>query len=192
MSDGRRAWITDPRTVRAAVEDDDHPSPPPAYGYGGWTPGDRAVLVYDRYDVWSVAPDGDRAPVALTARAGRAAQRIYRVLDPRTDEPAGTFAGRRPVFAGAPYVLTVTDDRSKAQGFATLTGLRQQMPRTTVMLDRAIGEPLRSRDGRRLVFTEQRFDTFPDLWSSDSLPSRRPGSAMRIRKPPAMHRDMRG
>ena len=170
MSDGRRAWITDPRTIRAAVEDDDHPSPPPAYGYGGWTPGDRAVLVYDRYDVWSVAPDGDRAPVALTGRAGRAAQRIYRVVDPSTDEAAGIFAGRRPVFAVAPYVLSVTDDRTKAQGFATLTGAAAQTPRTTMLLDRAIGEPLRSRDGRRLVFTEQRFDTFPDLWSSGALP----------------------
>ena len=26
LADGRKTWITDPRTVRAAVEDDDHPA----------------------------------------------------------------------------------------------------------------------------------------------------------------------
>ncbi|MEO7040348.1 MAG: prolyl oligopeptidase family serine peptidase [Candidatus Elarobacter sp.] len=172
MSDGRRAWITDPRTIRAAVEDDDHPAPPPAYGFGGWTPGDRAALVYDRYDIWSVSPDDERAPVALTRGAGRASQRIYRVMDPRTDQPEGVFNGPHPVFESAPYVLTVTDDRSKAEGFAALNGLAAQAPHTTMLLDRTIGRPLRARTTGRLVFTEQRFDVFPDLWTSGAMPSR--------------------
>ncbi len=98
LADGRKTWITDPRTVRAAQEDDDHPAPPPAYGFGGWTPGDRGVLVYDRYDVWLASPDGG-PPVALTRGAGRAAQRIYRVVHPRTDEPDSAFLSARPVFA---------------------------------------------------------------------------------------------
>jgi dipeptidyl aminopeptidase/acylaminoacyl peptidase len=170
MADGRKAWITDPRTVRAALEDDDHPAAPPPYGFGGWTPGDTGVLIYDRYDVWLASPDGG-TPVNLTHGAGRAAQRIYRVVRPRTDEPTGAFAAPRPVFDRAPFLLSVVDDRTKASGFATLTSLAPQTPRVTMLLDKAVGVPLRGRDGGGLVFTEQRFDEFPDLWSSAPLPT---------------------
>jgi dipeptidyl aminopeptidase/acylaminoacyl peptidase len=170
LADGRKAWITDPRTVRAAEEDDDHPAPPPPYGFGGWTPGDRGVLVYDRYDVWLASPDGG-PPVALTRGAGRAAQGIYRVVHPRTDEPDSAFVNARPVFARAPYLLSVVDDRTKASGFAVLATLAPQTPpRITMLLDKAVGAPWRGRDGGGLVFTEQRFDEFPDLWSSAALP----------------------
>ncbi|HEY6237208.1 MAG TPA: prolyl oligopeptidase family serine peptidase, partial [Candidatus Elarobacter sp.] len=169
LADGRKAWITDPRTVRAALEDDDHPAAPPPYGMGGWTPGDRGVLIYDRYDVWLASPDGG-APVALTRGAGRAAQRIFRVVRPRTDEPLSRFAAARPVFDRAPYLLSVVDDRTKASGFAELASLAPQAPRVTMLLDKAVGVPWRGRDGGGLVFTEQRFDEFPDLWSSAPLP----------------------
>ena len=168
MRDGRKAWITDPRTVRAAVEDDDHPAPPPPYGSGGWTPGDAAVLVYDRYDVWRASPDGG-STVPLTRGAGRAAQRVYRVVRPHTDEPESAFVADRPVFGREP-LLSVLDDRTKARGFATLSSLQPQAPRTTMMVDKSIGVPYRARDGGGLVFTEQRFDEFPDLWRAAAIP----------------------
>lgn len=169
MADGRKVWLSDPRRVRAAVEDDDHPALPPSYGSAGWTPGDRALVVYDRYDVWLLSPDG-AAPVALTRGAGRAAQRIYRVVRPRTDEPDSTFVSARPVFDRAPYLLGVTDDRTKASGFATVASLAPQTPRVTLLPDKAVGVPWRGRDDGRLVFTQQRFDEFPDLWASAALP----------------------
>ncbi len=169
LADGRKAWITDPRTVRAATEDDDHPAPPPPYGFGGWTPGDRGVLIYDRYDVWLASPDGGPA-VALTHGAGRAAQRIYRVVHARTDAPAGVLVPERPVFDRAPFLLSVVDDRTKASGFAVLTSLAPQAPRVTMLLDKSVGVPWRGRDGGGLVFSEQRFDEFPDLWASAPLP----------------------
>src|ERR1700681_1365205 len=170
IADGRKAWITDPRTVRAALEDDDHPAAPPPYGFGDWLPDDRGVLIYDRYDVWLAAPDGG-TPVNLTHGAGRAAQRIYRVVRPRTDEPDTVFVAARPVFDRAPYLLSVVDDRTKTSGFAALTSLAPQTPHTTLLLDKAVGVPWRGRDGGGLVFTEQRFDEFPDLWSSAALPA---------------------
>jgi dipeptidyl aminopeptidase/acylaminoacyl peptidase len=170
IADGRKAWITAARTLRAADEEDDHPAPPPPYGLGGWTPGDRAVLVYDRYDVWSASPDGGAA-VLLTGGAGRRAQRIYRVVRPRTDRPDGTFVADRPVFTQAPYLLAVTDDRTKASGFASLASLAPQTPRITMLIDKQIGTPWRGRDANSLIFAEQRFDEFPDLWASGPIPA---------------------
>ena len=165
LGDGRKAWITDPHTVRAAREDDDHPAPPPPYGFGGWLPDDRAALVYDRYDVWIVAPDGGH-PLALTGGTGRATKRIYRVLRPRTDEPVSTFVSDRPVYAHAPFLFSFVDDRTKASGFADVVTPRLHAPRVTMQIEKAIGIPWRGRDGGPLVFTESRFDEFPDLWAS--------------------------
>lgn len=176
LADGRKTWITDPRTVRAALEDDDHPAAPPPYGFGGWLPDDRAVLVYDRYDVWMTSPDHG-SPLNITHGDGRAAQRIFRVVRPRTDEPDSAFVAARPVFERAPFLLSVVDDRTKASGFAELplraasTSYRPPpRPRITLLLDKAVGVPYRGRDGGGLVFSEQRFDEFPDLWSSAALP----------------------
>ena len=46
-----------------SFEDETHdtPSEPGPYGVGGWTTNDARVLIYDRYDIWEVSPDGFKA-----------------------------------------------------------------------------------------------------------------------------------
>src|SRR5437764_1667594 len=39
-------------------EDNDTPEVPNSYGLGGWTKDDHDLLIYDRFDVWQVSPDG--------------------------------------------------------------------------------------------------------------------------------------
>ncbi|MCB0376802.1 MAG: hypothetical protein KDD04_12870, partial [Sinomicrobium sp.] len=38
-------------------ETNDIPEPPDSYGTAGWTTGDAALLLYDRYDIWKFDPD---------------------------------------------------------------------------------------------------------------------------------------
>jgi len=66
-------------------EDHDTPSTPPPYGLAGWTKDDRQVLIYDRYDIWQVSPDGSGAR-NLTDGIGRKdeTQMRYVRLDPRS------------------------------------------------------------------------------------------------------------
>src|SRR6266849_2329452 len=52
-------------------EDNDTPSIPGSYGIEGWTRNDREVLIYDRYDIWQVAPDGGGGAKNLTDGVGR-------------------------------------------------------------------------------------------------------------------------
>src|SRR5256885_5501174 len=42
-------------------EDNDTPELPGSYGLAGWTKDDHDLLIYDRYDVWQVSPDGSGA-----------------------------------------------------------------------------------------------------------------------------------
>ena len=91
--------------------EDDHPiHERRPYGVGGWTTGDRSVILYDRYDLWQVAPDGSK-PMRLTR--GREDSTVYRieVLDPdaRVIDPA------------KPLILATTGDWNKKSGYARLT-----------------------------------------------------------------------
>ena len=73
-------------------EDHDYPSPVPGYGVAGWIKGDAAVLIYDKYDIWSFSTKGG-TPINLTAGKGRDDALTFRLLnlDPDTDyiEPQG-------------------------------------------------------------------------------------------------------
>src|SRR5262249_33639625 len=56
--DGQRVNLTSKLGVRFQSETDDRPEHPSPYGFTGWTDGDQSVLLYDRYDIWNVKPDG--------------------------------------------------------------------------------------------------------------------------------------
>lgn len=50
---GTSRCLTEGLDVAWANELEDRPQPARAYGVAGWTEGELAVLVYDRYDIWS-------------------------------------------------------------------------------------------------------------------------------------------
>jgi hypothetical protein len=75
LSDGRKTNITKGLGVRFQSETDDRPEHPAPYGLAGWTSGDNTILIYDRYDIWEVRPDGRFAPADGRARA-QAADRV--------------------------------------------------------------------------------------------------------------------
>ena len=72
VPDGKKVNLTAKRGVSFANELHDSPSNPPPYGVAGWTKNDRHVLLYDRYDVWLLSPDGT---ARRTSREGWAARR---------------------------------------------------------------------------------------------------------------------
>src|SRR5262249_49059471 len=61
------------------------------FGVAGWTKNDAAVILYDKFDLWRVAPDGSRA-VRLTDGGAEQVRHRYEKLDPEeewidTDKP---------------------------------------------------------------------------------------------------------
>jgi len=98
--------------VSFAEERFDMPNEAPAYGVAGWTPDDRAVLLYDRYDLWRIDPSNGQA-VNLTQGVGRKDKITLRVvrLDPRA----------RTIDLGQPVLLRAEQETSYDTGFYTLT-----------------------------------------------------------------------
>ncbi len=61
VADGKTIDLTSKLPVKFHREDWDSPSEPGAHGSAGWTDGDKALLLYDEYDIWEVKPDGSGA-----------------------------------------------------------------------------------------------------------------------------------
>jgi len=158
LSDGRRFTATAKIPTRLVEEDWDTPNPPAPYGVAGWTERDAELLVYDRYDVWAVTPDGASAR-NLTQGLGRAEQIVFRYQ--RIDPQARAVAVDQPLLLGA------TDDRTKASGFYRVRLTGSARPERLLMLEKRVGNLVKAKDADVFVFTQERFDEFPDLWASD-------------------------
>jgi dipeptidyl aminopeptidase/acylaminoacyl peptidase len=175
VSDGRKTNMTKGLGVRFQSETDDRPEHPTPYGQAGWTTDDNTVLLYDRYDIWEIRPDGS-VPRMLTAGLGRKQQIVfrYRRTEPvaPTQEPTEEEAGPRrqtdePVIPTTrPVLLSAVDERTKASGLYRVTFPAGPEPAKIVMLDKAFGVPIKARNADVYVFTLSRFEEFGNLWTS--------------------------
>jgi hypothetical protein len=145
--------------VKFVQEDHDTPSLPGAYGSAGWTANDGSVLLYDKYDIWEVKPDGSGARM-ITGGEGRkqGLELRYRPMDPE----------QRTIPTDKPLVLSATNERTKASGFYRVPFNGSTAPVKLVMLDKAFGAPMKAKNSDRVVFTVSKYEEFPDLWTSDT------------------------
>jgi dipeptidyl aminopeptidase/acylaminoacyl peptidase len=159
ISDGAKANLTSKLGLNFWREDHDSPSLPPAYGSAGWTTKDASVLLYDKYDIWEIKPDGT-SPRMLTAGDGRKSQIVYRYrsLDPE----------ERAIPTDKPLLLAANDDKTESSGFYRVSYGGNAPPEKIVMVDKSFGQVIKARNTDRVVFTQARFDEFPDLWVSDT------------------------
>jgi acetyl esterase/lipase len=112
VSDGVKTNLTARLGVRFDDESSDTPEPARSYGLAGWTSGDRSVLLYDRYDLWEVRPDGTDARL-VTGGAGRKAQIVFRYA--RTDPEERTIPTDKP------FLVSAVSDVTKATGYYRVT-----------------------------------------------------------------------
>ena len=173
-SDRQKVNLTAKLGVKFQSETDDRPEHPSPYGQAGWTEGDKSVLLYDRYDIWEVKPDGSGGRM-LTNGIGRAQQIVFRYS--RSEQPAqsnepeeGGLRQRQTddpaVPTSRPILLSAVDERTKASGIYRVTAGSTAEPVKLVMMDKSFGVPIKARDADVYVFTMSRFEEFPNLWAS--------------------------
>jgi dipeptidyl aminopeptidase/acylaminoacyl peptidase/peroxiredoxin len=157
VASGERRDLTGALGVPFHRHDDDHPEPDSAYGLAGWTENDGAVLVYDEFDVWKIAP-ATGAAICLTDGHGRQQRLRLRVQQlPRADDRE---------WVDDELLLTATQVDTMAEGFFADSVLRTQPPQRLLLADAKFGSVSRPRQGGRLFFTRSTFAEFPDLWTS--------------------------
>ena len=152
------------RNLTAAIqtpfsnEDHDYPSAVPGYGIAGWSEKDKALFIYDKYDIWQFPTSLGKA-VNLTAGKGREEQIAFRIIT--TDPQQKFFKKDQPLLLSA---------YSHEEKYAAFYGGRVGQ----AGVEKLIAGPKRftfikkANYADRMLFTCESFSEFPDLWVSDS------------------------
>lgn len=137
---------------------DDHPMPERRpWGVAGWTNRDRAVLLYDRHDVWEVDTEGGGA-----ARLSRGAEESVRYRYVRLD-PDQEFVDLRE-----PQYFSLFGEWTKRSGYARWGG-RGHAPEPLILEDRSIFGLRKAEDADVFVFRQEAFDDSPDLFTAGPM-----------------------
>jgi dipeptidyl aminopeptidase/acylaminoacyl peptidase len=154
IADGRTVNLTRGLGVNFFNEENDEPATPPSYGFAGWTRDDREVLLYDRYDIWQVAPDGSSAK-NLTDGVGRRDKTVLRYvrLDPK----------ERSIDPAKPLLLHAENEETRDSGFYR-DRINGGLPEKLLMGPKDYNNPTKAKDADVLILTASRFDEFPDVW----------------------------
>ena len=131
---------------------DDHTVPQkPLYGVGGWTKGDRSILLYDEFDVWDVPVDGAKATRLTTGAENSVRHRPVR-LDP--DEEYWDLS--KPLF------LSLYGEWTKKSGYARKDP--GKAPVELVFLDKNVGGLRKAKTSETYAYIVQSADDSPDLF----------------------------
>lgn len=143
--------------VQFTEEIHDAPTPPYPYGIAGWTEDDRYLLIYDRYDIWKIDPEGNEKPVKITE--GRVQQKVYRYL--KLDDRERFIDSKKDI------LLHTYNEYSKDEGYARIQVSNGEFPEQLIEGSMKFSRPFKAHHSDKLIFTKQSFSSFPDLILSD-------------------------
>ena len=142
------------KTVPAAFIDKDSDETikqKPAFGVAGWTPGDRGVLLYDKYDIWLVPTDGAKATRLTNGAPDLVRHRLVR-LNPDAEA----------VDLTQPTYVSLFGLLSKKSGYGRLAagGTAERL----VWLDQSVTSLARAKNADVFSYMAQDYDDSPDLF----------------------------
>lgn len=134
-------------------EDDDHPTLPFPYGFGGFDK-DGKALVYDKFDIWQLTLDGRKKPKILT-KNGSKENIEYRLenLDPEHKELA--------TYLNDNLLVTSFDKTTKASGLFVLR--KGKLAAKISTSDFLIRGYQKSKNANVFTYTQENFQKYPDL-----------------------------
>ena len=158
VATGEQHDVTSGLATEFADTDHDTPTdvtPPRGFGPGGWLRDDNAVLLYDKHDIWRVAPDGSGGERLTRGAETGITHRLTRVTD--DDEP-GIDPDSRPY-------LSLYNEKTEQRGYARFTR-GWEMAETLVLQDAYVGGLVRADSADVLLYSAERFDDPPDLFAA--------------------------
>ncbi len=149
--------LTKTLPVAFADEEDDHPDYPSDYGFAGWLESDARFLVYDRYDIWSVDPQGKTPAVNLT-KVGRTQKIVFRNVWLNREE--------KFIKPDATLLLNGFDEQAKTVHYYSYSLKTGELKKLTSGNYRYAGAA-KALNSDNILFTRENFSEFPDLWTSN-------------------------
>jgi len=160
VPDGQVVDLTAKLPVSFGREENDMPSAAASYGLAGWTKDGRSLLIYDRFDVWRIRPDGSSA-VKITD--GRASHLAFRVVRPVPSDPEDRW-----IDPAKPLLLRAENDETHDTGFYRTAVEGQKAPVELIMQPKNFAIPVKAKNADVYVTAESTFSEFPDLLVTDA------------------------
>ncbi|MFN0215285.1 MAG: prolyl oligopeptidase family serine peptidase [Saprospiraceae bacterium] len=160
---GTIARLTNNLIVPFFNEETDVPDYPNEHGLAAWLEDDEAMLVYDKYDLWKIDPDGKKKPIRLTN--GRESKTTFRYiqLDPEENSIRRKTA----------LLMHKFNNLTKSEGYAWLNlsqGNTNEMGMIVPFLKQQWAEGyaytrniLKARYNDAFLYSKENYATFPNL-----------------------------
>ncbi len=139
----------------------DVPAAPQPHGIAGWLSDKRHIIVYDRYDLWSLDLSGKEAPVNLTEGAGRRDSIRFRYV--RLDPEQEFIPENKSV------LLSAFNYDNKESGFYSLVKAKPAMPSELIMSKASFPRnPVKAKDEDIIIWQKGTFVNYPELYVSST------------------------
>jgi len=155
---GSERNLTEKLEVPFYNEDHDYPSQVPSYGYAGWVEGDKAVMLYDKYDIWQFSTQAGEA-LNVTAGRGRKDSLIFRLI--QLDPEKEFFDEKEKLLVSAYHDLEKHSGFFEARvGSAGVKRLLEEKKRFDFLA--------KANEADVLMYTRESYEEYPDIWVSDT------------------------
>ena len=153
--------LTKGMSEKFADELNDVPADPSPYGIAGWTEEDKAVLIYDRYDIWSFSPDGKSSPKNITDGFGRKNNLTFRYEPIDVEE---RFIPKK----GTTYVKAF-NNLTKENGFYKKNLYDNKAPELAVMGPFKYSALTKAKEADRYLYDKGNYSKSPDVYTTVDL-----------------------
>jgi dipeptidyl aminopeptidase/acylaminoacyl peptidase len=158
IAGGREYRLTDVAVLPCYDVLNDVPDAADSYPPAGWLKDDKAFLISDRYDIWSLDPKAGRAPVNVTVNGMR--ERItYRLID---FDPVNEY-----IDPSVKQYLHGISEVTRGSAYYSLDLKKKDVPLLLTGGSFSLGTPVKALKENTLIYTKENFEMFPDYLLSD-------------------------
>mgnify|MGYP002630670284 CR=1 FL=1 len=129
------------------------------YGTGFWLKDSSGILLYDRFDIWLIAPDGSKAKKLTNGNEEMIRHRISKASFSPDDD--GLINPKKPLY------IALYGENNKKSGYARLPSVSKPGKLHPLLWeDKSIMFLTRARDANSFIFTKEAANDSPDLFVS--------------------------
>lgn len=133
----------------------DRPRQPQPYGIAGWTKDDKYVLIYDRYDIWKVDPNGKKKAVNITEQRNKGNSTKFRYVKLDKEEQF--------IDSDKKLLLEAFDEKKKQNGFYSLVINDNSSLEKLIFEDYLFRMPQKAKNSDKLIWQKGNYQEYPEL-----------------------------
>ena len=160
IATGKKINLTANTGVKMGEEENDVPDDPSPYGISGWEQHDKNILVYDRYDIWSIDPATGNA-INLTNGLGRRYKIIFRY---NYTDPEQKFISSKTMLW-----IIAQNESNKQWGYYKKELGSNSAPEKVVMTPNGYSSLEKAKNAATFIYTKYSYQQSPDVYLSSDL-----------------------